>query len=253
MRLTIVGCSGSFPGPDSAASSYLLEAPHEGRTFSLVLDLGNGALGALQRHIEPGDVDAIALSHLHSDHCIDLCAMYVVRKYHPAGAMPPIPVHGPTGTAGRLARAYDLPEDPGMTNEFDFHDWSGGVPTQIGPFVVTVARVDHPVEAYAVRVEHEDTALVYSGDTGASRTLVDLATGADVLLCEASFVESADNPPHVHLTGAQAGAHAAQAGVGRLLLTHVPPWIDAAEVAAEAKRTFDGPSELVVPGAQYDL
>ena len=64
MDVTIVGCSGSFAGPRSPASSYLVRTEHEGRTWSIVLDLGNGALGALQRHIEPYAVDAVLLSKL---------------------------------------------------------------------------------------------------------------------------------------------------------------------------------------------
>ena len=77
MRVTVIGCAGSFPGPDSPASCYLLEA--EG--FRLVLDLGNGALGALQRHADLFGVDAICVSHLHADHCVDLGAYWVARQY----------------------------------------------------------------------------------------------------------------------------------------------------------------------------
>ena len=74
MRLTVVGCSGSVPGPDSAASSYLVE--QDG--FRLLLDLGSGAFGALQRHLDPAEVDAVVLSHLHPDHCFDLAPMIAI-------------------------------------------------------------------------------------------------------------------------------------------------------------------------------
>ena len=53
MRLTIVGCSGSYAGPASPASCYLVQEEQDGRTWSLLLDLGSGALGALQRHLDP--------------------------------------------------------------------------------------------------------------------------------------------------------------------------------------------------------
>ena len=119
MRLTVVGCSGSYPGPDSPASCYLVEADHDGRTWRILLDLGSGALGALHRYVDPLAVDGVFLSHLHADHCLDLCGYYVMRKYHPTGAQPQIPVWGPPGTAERMARAYDLPVDPGMTEEFE--------------------------------------------------------------------------------------------------------------------------------------
>ena len=84
VRLTVIGCSGSYPGPDSPASCYLLEQEHEGRTWRVLMDLGSGALGALQRYVDPLSIDAVLLSHLHADHCLDLCGYYVMRKYHPA-------------------------------------------------------------------------------------------------------------------------------------------------------------------------
>jgi len=253
VRLTIVGSSGSFPGPHSPASCYLLQAPYEGRTYSLVLDLGNGALGALQRHLGLGEVDAVALSHLHVDHCVDLASYYVVRTYHPGGPLPRLPVVGPAGAAQWLARVYGLPESQAMNSVFDFSAWPVNGGLRLGPFAVRVARVAHPVEAYAVRVDSAGRSLAYSGDTGPSAALVDLARGADVFLCEASFLEAGDNPADLHLTGREAGEHAAAAGVGRLLLTHVPPWHDEQQVLAEARPAFRGPVELARPDASYPV
>ena len=77
MKLTVIGCSGSVPGPDSAASSYLVTA----EDFHLILDLGSGSLGSLQRHVAVSEIGAIGLSHLHPDHCMDLCGLYVAAKY----------------------------------------------------------------------------------------------------------------------------------------------------------------------------
>ncbi len=251
MELTVVGCAGSFPSAESPASCYLLQAPYEGRTYSLVMDLGNGALGALQRHVDPAEVDAVVLSHLHADHCLDLCGYYVFRKYRPTGALPRIPVYGPSDTARHLARAYDLKVPPGMSEQFDFRTWDPDRVVDLGPFRITVRRMTHPVEAYALRIEHDGHAVVYSGDTGPTEALVELADGADALLCEASFVESADNPPGIHLTGAQAGDHARRAEAVRLLVTHIPAWTDRDTVAAEAREAFDGKIDLVEAGERY--
>jgi ribonuclease BN (tRNA processing enzyme) len=106
MRLTVVGCSGSMPGPDSAASCYLLEADG----FRLVVDLGNGALGGLQRYTALSRIDAVALSHLHADHCLDMCPLWVARKYADEGPLPSIPAYGP---AGRRASTRPGPEPGG--------------------------------------------------------------------------------------------------------------------------------------------
>ena len=160
MRLTIVGGSGSFAGPDSPASCYLVQAEHEGRTWNLVLDLGNGALGALQRHIDPLAIDAVVLSHLHSDHCLDLCGLYVMQKYSPTSdSRSRIPVYGPPRTSERMARAYDLTPPAGMDSEFDFHEIADREAIRIGPFSVTPYLVNHPVEAYGFRVESDGKVL----------------------------------------------------------------------------------------------
>jgi ribonuclease BN (tRNA processing enzyme) len=249
VRLTVIGCSGSYPGPDSPASCYLLES---GDT-RLLLDLGNGALGALHRYADPLSVDAVLISHLHADHCLDLCGYYVLRKYHPAGPQPRLPVWGPTDTPGRMARAYDLPEDPGMSHEFDFRSWRPGEPVTVGPFTVEPVPMDHPVEAYGLRISADGAVLAYTGDTGRCDALDSLARSADLLLAEASFREGDENPEAVHLTGADCGRVAADAGVGRLVITHVPPWFDPHEMLAEAKATWDGPTDLAVSGATYEL
>jgi ribonuclease BN (tRNA processing enzyme) len=262
MRLTIVGCSGSYPGPESAASCYLLEAEHtsdsgESRTWRILLDLGNGALGQLQRHADPLDIDAVFISHLHADHCLDLCGYYVMRKYHPTGPQPQIPVWGPPGTAERMARAYDLPLDPGMTEEFAFHDHpergTGSQVVELGPFRVEARQVVHPVTAYALKVTAGGRTLVYSGDTGPCPQLDEVAEGAHLLLAEASFRSGDDNPPDIHMTGADCGRTASRAGVERLVLTHVPPWHDPGDAEAEASAEWSGPVELARAGATYDV
>ena len=250
-RLTVVGCSGSYPGPESPASCYLLEAEHDGRTFKILLDLGNGSLGHLQRYADPLTIDAVFLSHLHADHCLDMCGYYVMRKYHPTGPQPRIPVWGPEDTQGRLARAYDLPYDPGMTEEFDF--FAHGEAVRIGPFVVETSQVVHPVDAFALRVTVGDRTIVYSGDTGPCQELTDLAVDADLLLCEASFRDGTDNPPDLHLTGSECGTTATSARVGRLLLTHIPPWHDPQVALAEARTTWSGRLDVAVAGMLIEL
>ena len=257
MRLAVVGCSGSVPGPDSPASCYLLSAEDAaGRTWNLVLDLGSGAFGPLQRHVEPTAVDAVLLSHLHADHCLDATALYVALKYGPArDARRRVPVWAPAGAGPRLARAYDLPAESGMSGQLDLAAWAERQPVVIGPFTVVPHRVNHPVEAYGMRItgpgevgQEGQRALAYTGDTDACPALLDLARDADLLLSEASLLEEWDEPRDLHLTGLRAGQAAADAGARRLVLTHLPPWTPPATVLAEARQAYDGPLELAVPG-----
>lgn len=253
MRLTVLGCSGSLPGPDSPSAGYLVRAGDH----AIALDLGNGTLGALQRHLDPFALNALVLSHLHPDHCADITGLLVYLRYHPSSpdGWTPLPVYGPSETADRTAAASAASAAElaaiDMSDVFDFRGL-GSATVHCGPFTVTSARVMHPCEAYAVRVEHGGSSLVYTGDSGPCENLTALATGADVLLAEATWTDHPSRPKDLHLSGVQAGQLAAEAGVGRLLLTHVAPWTDPAAVLAEARQTFDGPVELVAAGSDYD-
>jgi ribonuclease BN (tRNA processing enzyme) len=248
MRLTVLGCAGSFPGPESPCSSYLVDADG----FRLLLDFGSGAMSTLQRFAGLHAVDAILLSHLHCDHMFDACLYVVARRYAPSGPLPAIPVYAPAGAPERLATAYG-PDEASLDDVYTFYALQPGT-FPIGPFEVTVDRVNHPVETYGVRIENGGRVLAYSADTAPCEALVRLAQGADVFLCEASYLDGADNPPDLHLTGREAGEHATKAGVGKLLLTHlVSAWGSEAETHEAAANTFAGPVEVVRPGARYDI
>jgi len=246
MRLTVLGCAGSFPGPDSACSAYLVEA--EG--FRLLVDFGPGSLSALQRYAGIHSVDAILITHLHCDHVLDACSYVVVRRYAPDGPYPPIPVYAPSGAPERIATGYS-PENGAVDDVYTFYGLQPGS-FPLGPFSVTVERVNHPVETYGVRLEHDGRVLAYSSDTAPCDALVRLAQDADLFLCEASYLDGDDNPPDLHLTGREAGEAATKAAVGRLLLTHlVAAWGSEAATHDAAAGAFAGRVDVARPGARY--
>ena len=255
MRLTIVGCSGSLAGPGSPASCYLIQAEHGGRSWNIVLDLGSGALGALQRHLDLKDIDAVVLSHLHADHCLDLCGLYVAQKYSPTvAARTRIPVYGPRGTGERMARAYDMTPPDGMNHEFDFRELVDRQAVRIGPFTVTPHLVCHPAEAYGIRVEADGEVLAYTGDTDTCDGLNMLFRNTTLVLADSAFIDGRDQAQGIHLSGsraAQAGVDAG--GVSRLMLTHMPPWNDPAVCRAQAEAVWSGEVELAEPDAVYQL
>ncbi len=262
MRLTVVGCSGSFPGPRSPASCYLVQAEQDGRTWSILLDLGNGALGPLQDHVTLKHIDAIVISHLHPDHCLDLCGLFVVRKYDPAEkpcAARPLPVWAPQDAGARMSRANGVTlqeaSDPhGLDPEFDFRTMISGAAFTIGPFTITPTRVNHPVEAYGVRVEADGRILAYTGDTDSCPALADLLTGADLALSDAAYIDERDTVEGIHLSGTRAAQAALGAGgVRRLMLTHIPPWNDPEVCRAEAAALWPGEVELAEAGTTYDV
>jgi ribonuclease BN (tRNA processing enzyme) len=249
MRLTVVGCAGSFPGPDSPASCYLLEADG----FRLVIDFGNGSLGALQKYTGLFDIDAVCLSHLHADHCVDLYSYSVARSYSPDGVQPAIPVYGPAGSAERMSLIHGPDGDDGlMRQRFTFETLGPGRMT-IGPFDVQLARMNHPVETFAFRFSAGGRSLVYTGDTGETEAVPELAAGADVFLSEAAFLEGPNLPPNLHLTARQAAAYARRAGVGELVLTHLQPWNNLDDARAEAASAFTGDLDIAVAGQVITL
>jgi ribonuclease BN (tRNA processing enzyme) len=235
MLLTVVGCAGSFPGPTSPASSYLFEA--EG--FRLVIDMGNGALGALQKYAGLFDIDAVCLSHLHADHCSDLYAYQIARQIAPEGPRPAIPVYGPEGTRERIAMIHGPGDGQAPSDRFTFETLTPAT-REIGPFKVTTGYVNHPVTTFGFRIEQGGRTVAYSADTGPCDELVRLAREADVLLSEASFLDGRDLPKNLHLTASQAGEHAARAGVGELVLTHLVAWNDPQRSVGDAIGSYDG-------------
>jgi ribonuclease BN (tRNA processing enzyme) len=227
MKLTVLGCAGTFPGPDSACSSYVVE--HEG--FRLLIDAGNGALGPLQEYVGLLNIDAVLVSHLHGDHCLDLVAYSYALRYHPEGPLPRLPVYGPVSTRHRLCGAFDDWPSDGLSDVFDFRGIRAGH-RAIGPFEIELDRVRHPIEAYGMRFTAGGRTFAFSGDTGT---------------CEQ--VE----PPGIHMSGRDAGETAHRAEAHKLLLTHMVPWADKAQLQDEATGQYEGEIECAVPGICYDV
>jgi ribonuclease BN (tRNA processing enzyme) len=249
MKLTVVGCAGSFPSAESPASCYLVE--YEGER--LVLDLGNGSFGELQQYVNmdwPGALAAVILSHCHLDHCADLGSLYVQRHYYSAPAER-LTVVSPSNARARAVAIYGKEDEAGLDHEFSYVTFSRD-PMTIGPFTIEAVRAVHPVEAYSVRVSAGDRSITYSGDTAISDRLISLASGTDIALFEASFV-GAEFPPAVHMSAAEAGRAAREAGASMLVLTHHVQLNDPAVVLAEASGEFSGPIEQAYPGMTISL
>jgi ribonuclease BN (tRNA processing enzyme) len=262
MRLTVVGSAGSLPGPDNPASCYLLEADADGRTWRLVLDLGAGSIGPLQRYCDPVRVDAVLISHSHIDHCGDLAALSVLYRYGPARGegLPRIPLLAPPGMDRRLVQLAGAEDDADLA-AVDFTALRGGAHIQLGPFDITTAEAWHLVPALAFRIEgpaevavpgRGRSRLVYTGDTDVCDPVLELARGADVLLAEAGWAHREENAPGIHLNATQAAQLAADAGVGQLILTHIAAWVDPDESLAQA-RTVRPDAVLAEPGAVHAI
>jgi ribonuclease BN (tRNA processing enzyme) len=232
-RLTVVGCSGSAPGPESACSCYLIEADG----FALLLDIGNGAVGPLQRYAAPADIGAVILSHAHSDHYTDITQLIYLRTVADAPSL-------------RIIAPSDLPvlrqADPSV---WDLVAARAG-DLRIGPLRARMARVAHgSMECWATRIDDD---LCYTADTDPCDALDGLARGCGVLLAEASGLD-ADGPARRHLTAGDAARLAVRSGTRLLILTHLRPWQDHAALLAEAAAIAPCPVILAHPGLRLAL
>jgi ribonuclease BN (tRNA processing enzyme) len=137
----------------------------------------------------------------------------------------------------------------GLLREFAAGDRFG-----VGPFAVATWPLPHSVPNAGLRLEAAGRVLAYTGDTGPSPDLLDLARDADVFLAEASFPDRVPADSARHLSSAlQAGEHAARAGAGRLLLTHLLPGTAPEAAAAAARRAYPGEVEVARGGLTADL
>jgi ribonuclease BN (tRNA processing enzyme) len=246
MRLTVLGGCGAWPEAGQACSGFLVE--HDG--FRLVVDLGYATVPRLLERAAPGQVDAVFISHGHPDHCADLNPLLRARvlREDPAAALPVYALPG----ALDAVMALDRPQT--LAGALDLTELSPGGQLGIGPFRAQTYLLPHWVPNVGLRLAAGETVLAYTGDCGPSPLIAELARQADLLLAEASYVDLVPEDSRRDLSSAsQAGMRAAQAGAGRLLLTHLLPGTDPAAAQDAAAGHYTGHVGVAASGLVLDL
>jgi ribonuclease BN (tRNA processing enzyme) len=124
-------------------------------------------------------------------------------------------------------------------------EYAAGEQLAIGALRLTFAPTDHEQPCFAVRVTDGRSVVVYGADGGPSAEVAAMATGADLLVLEATFVDDGEAAAaHRHMTAEQAGELAAEAAVHRLVLTHLLPGAPRAQLLAAAARAYRGPIDV---------
>jgi ribonuclease BN (tRNA processing enzyme) len=251
VRLTVLGCSPSFPSPGGHSSSYLLE--EEGT--QLLIDCGHGSGGQLRAVSDVASLSAIVLSHMHPDHFFDLIPLRYAVQFLDAGHQIPLwlPPDGADMLAG-LLRPLGLPDDF-FTGTYDVREYDPDGTLTVGSLSVRFAVTRHFIPAYAMRIRHvsrNHPAFFFSSDTAWSDSVRALAGGADLALVEATQAHQNGGGELGHLTGSLAGKLAQEAAVGRLVLTHYPASLGS-DLLSQARAEYSGSVELAVECETYEV
>ena len=233
MRVRVLGGGGVWPEAGRACGGFLVE--YDG--FRLLVDPGFAVVPELLRWVGAGEVDAVYVTHGHPDHCADLNPLLRARALSGKPDVP-LPVYAPAGAVDAVLAldrvgmlAFELCE---LRDRF-----------AVGPFALETRLLPHSVTNAGVRLEAGGRVLAYTGDCGPDPEVVALARDADLFLAEATFVDQVPAGARGVLSSARlAGRQCADAGAGRLLLTHLHPGTDPAASRAVAGEEYGGPVEV---------
>jgi len=245
MKLTVIGCWGAYPDPGGASSGYLIESEGSGKDDRFLLDCGSGILSKLQEYTDISKLNNVVLSHYHSDHIADIgCLQYAAKvQMSQKERELPISIYGHT-----LSKIF---------SKLSFENASLGKavkeeePLEIGSFTLTFKHTPHPAPNLAARIESTGKSIGYTGDTGWDDNLSGFFKNVDILLCESSLYNKYKGMVEGHLTAGEAGRLAKDAGVGELILTHLPHSGNHKDLIKEAAAVFNGKIELAESGKTW--
>ncbi len=243
MELAVLGTSATWPWSGRPCSGYLVR---EG-DWNLLVELGSGSLAGLSRFTALDEISAVFVSHRHLDHSSDLWGLFYALLI--TSTRRRVPLLAAPGVVEQTV------EQIGSYKDLFFEVFSvqqagpGSFP--LGPFYVEVAEVSHTVPTWGLRLEAGGEVLAFSADTAPCSSLEHLARGADLFLCEATYLEEDKDAPPVHMKAREAGEVAARAGVRFLLLTHIWPGRDRRRAREEAAAVFPGGLGLAEEGEVY--
>lgn len=248
MIFTVLGCGAAYPRPGGACSGFLVQADGA----NIWLDAGNGTFARLQELVSYRDLDALILTHGHADHVADALPLMYALGFDPEH--PPtrsLPVYAPGDVQASLTWPLGDTSHEIFKRVFDFR--AIATPFEVGGIAFEPFRTRHPAETYGLRISNGGRSLVYTSDTAAFPELAGECRDADILVCEATYVDGVNAGPGVHMWARDAGRVAKEAGAKRLVLTHIWSTFDVQQAVDEAASEYDGPVEAAVEGNRYKI
>lgn len=251
MRFTVLGRSPAIPNPGEACAGYLI---HGGST-RIMVDIGPGTVAQLLRLCNPTELDAIVISHMHTDHFLDLVTLRYSFPWKDE-INPKLRVFLPPGATAQMehvAMGAGIPDY--FARSFSFIEHDGSAALEIGDLRLEPTPTVHFVPTWGFRVTARPSSgessrtIAYSADSSPTPNLDILAERADLFICEAALRTVTDDAPppeqRGHLVPSEAGEVAQRGGVSRMVLTHLPVNSDGGSWAVEqASTTYEGPVEL---------
>jgi ribonuclease BN (tRNA processing enzyme) len=258
MHLTVLGGAGACPNPGQGSSSYIVQ--HQDST--LLVDCGPNTILELRKHVHLGEITAVVLSHVHSDHTLDLVPLRYGLKYAPQMPKQQLPLWVPPQGQEFLdgvARAFavgDESVDTFFNDVFNVEEYDPDDSLEVGPFRLTFHDTRHFIPCWAMRIEAGGKSIAYLADTGPYPQLSNFARDADLVICEASMGPEKVNGPEStegHLNARQAGELAAMSGAKQMLLTHL--WVEFGIIASaqEAAEAFGQDVIIANPGTIIEI
>jgi ribonuclease BN (tRNA processing enzyme) len=244
MKLTTIGFWGGYPKANEASTGYVIE--QDG--FKLLIDCGSAVLSKLQNYYQPEELDAVVLSHYHADHIADIGALQHARLIQGflLGQISTLPIYAHDGDPNEFSKLTYKTITKGIA-------YDSNAELKIGPFTIQFLLTKHPVLCYAMRIEADGKAVVYTADTSFIEGFVSFSEGADVLLCECNFYGNQDGSGAGHMNSFDAGKLAARANVKKLVLTHLPHYGELQQLVDEAKQYYNGPTGLAHTGLVIEI
>jgi ribonuclease BN (tRNA processing enzyme) len=252
LNLTILGTSAAYPGPGQACSGLLVQQP----PANILIDCGTGVLSNLQKIVGLHAVSDIIITHMHADHFIDLIPYRYALKYgfnssqnkQPKLYLPP----GSLKVLNEVVTPFSESDDF-FADVFDISEYTPEKTFRLGNMDIKMVLVEHYIPSYAISVSNSYK-IAYSSDTKMCPGLSQVALNADILVCNVGRCLEPDKESlWGHLRPSEAGTLAKEAGVKRLILTHLWPNCNRTARYKEAANNFGGPTELAEECRSYKL